>query len=126
MNRIHTLTLGRIVKTVGILAASIGLLWYIGFQARSLIAGPSIVLADTAVPQDTRVVTVEGTAHNIISLLLDDRPIFTDDDGNFREQVVLENGYTIATLRARDRYGREQVLRRAFVYTPAYEPLGHD
>ena len=39
-------------------------------------------------------------------ITLNGRQIFTDKNGNFKEALVLENGYTVATLRAEDRYGR--------------------
>ncbi len=93
---------------------------YIVFQARFLIAGPQISLVnEAAILQNNRVVTLEGTAVNITHLWLNDRPIYTDEVGNFKEALVLENGYTIATLRAKDRYGRETRVIRPYVYTPA-------
>ena len=116
------LTLGGIVKVAVSVVVVGALLWYAAFQARGLIIGPTLALADTAVTHHTRTVTLTGTARNITALTLNDRPIFTDDHGTFREQLVLENGYTILTLRARDRYGREEVRVQPFVYTPAYEP----
>ncbi len=93
---------------------------YVAFQGRFLIMGPQIVLtAEPAVQQNERMVTLEGTAFNITHLWLNDRQIFTDEQGYFKEALVLENGYTITTLRAKDRYGRETRVVRSFVYTPA-------
>ena len=93
---------------------------YIIFQARFLIAGPQIALVhEAAILQNNRVITLEGTAVNITHLWLNDRPIFTDEAGYFKEALILENGYTIATLRAKDRYGRETRVIRPYVYTPA-------
>jgi hypothetical protein len=102
-------------------AALLGLIGvYVGFQARFLITGPQIVLAfEPPTHQNERVVTLEGQAFNITHLWLNDRPIFTDEKGNFKEALVLENGYTITTLRAKDRYSRETRVVRSFVYTPA-------
>ncbi len=114
-------TLGGMLRFVLILVISTLLLWYIVFQARLLITGPSLTLdTDTPSLATTRAITLSGTAGNIVSLTLDNRPIFTDDSGAFHEQLVLEYGYTIMTLRARDRYGREKTLTKQFVYTPAY------
>lgn len=93
---------------------------YILFQARFLITGPQIILRnEPAIEQNTRTITLEGTALNITHLWLNDRQIFTDEHGNFKEALVLENGYTITTLKAKDRYGRETRVVRSFVYTPA-------
>ena len=94
--------------------------FYVFFQARFLITGPQIVLAEELGTQhNERVLSLEGSAFNITHLWLNDRPIFTDTEGNFKEALVLENGYTITTLRAKDRYGRETTVVRSYVYTPA-------
>lgn len=94
--------------------------FYVFFQARFLITGPQIVLAsEPATRHNERVLQLSGSAFNITHLWLNDRPIFTDEDGNFKEALVLENGYTITTLRAKDRYGRETTVVRSYVYTPA-------
>ncbi len=93
---------------------------YIFFQARFLVAGPQISLTEEpGIAHNSRVITLVGNAHNITHLWLNDRQIFTDENGNFREALVLENGYTIATLKARDRFGRETRVERPFVYKPA-------
>jgi hypothetical protein len=93
---------------------------YIVFQARFLIAGPQIDLTnEPGVQHNVRAITLSGTAHNITHLWLNDRQIFTDEAGQFAEALTLENGYTVATLKARDRFGRETRVERSFVYTPA-------
>lgn len=95
------------------------LLSYVVFQARFLITGPQIVLNDDiATVQNQRTVTLSGQAFQISRLWLNDRPIFTDSRGNFEEALVLENGYTIATLKAEDRFGRVTKVHQPFVYTP--------
>lgn len=91
--------------------------WYIAFQARYLIAGPELsILPEPSVVQHERVVELKGTARNVTALFLNGRAIVTDESGNFTEPVVLENGYTIMSLEARDRYGRTTRLERPFVY----------
>jgi len=93
---------------------------YVAFQARFLITGPQIVLSfEPDSQQNERMIHLTGSAYNITHLWLNDRQIFTDEEGNFDEALVLENGYTITTLRAKDRYGRETRVVRSFVYTPA-------
>ena len=93
---------------------------YVAFQARFLIVGPQIsLLNEPRTQQNERIITLAGSAVNITHLWLNDRQIFTDEHGYFKEALVLENGYTITTLRAKDRYGRETRVVRSFVYTPA-------
>jgi len=101
----------------------IGLLFalvYITYQARFLIIGPQITLtSDVELQQNVRQITLNGTATNISRLWLNGRPIFTDPTGTFAAAVILENGYTVTTLKAEDRYGRTTTITRPFVYTPA-------
>lgn len=109
-----------VLKIVGTITLLVLIALYVLFQARFLITGPQIILQnEPEVQQNARIVTLEGTALNITHLWLNDRQIFTDEQGYFKEALVLENGYTITTLRAKDRYGRETRVVRSFVYTPA-------
>jgi hypothetical protein len=115
-----SLEISSILKLIGGVALLGVIVFYVIFQARFLITGPQIVLAfEPPTHQNERVLSLEGQAFNITHLWLNDRPIFTDEKGNFKEALVLENGYTITTLRAKDRYGRETRVVRSFVYTPA-------
>lgn len=90
---------------------------YVMFQARFLIAGPQITVENVPKEQMERQITLQGQAKNIVNITLNGRPIYTDKDGNFKEALVLENGYTIATLQAEDRYGRSTNHTETFVYT---------
>jgi hypothetical protein len=93
---------------------------YISYQARFLLIGPRIILTqEVELRQNVRQVTLNGTASNISRLWLNGRPIFTDPNGAFAAAVILENGYTVTTLMAEDRYGRTTTIHRPFVYTPA-------
>ena len=104
-------------------AFAVVILWvglYALFQSRFLIIGPQVILtAEPDIIQNERRIFLEGTAFNISRLWLNDRQIFTDAQGHFTEALVLENGYTLATLRAEDRYGRTTQIERSFVYTPS-------
>lgn len=114
-----TPTLRRILGAFVLVCVASAIGVYVLFQARYLITGPQIALApEPAVVQQERVVTLSGTAYNIARIYLNGRPIFTDERGNFEEALVLENGYTVATLRAEDRYGRTTRVIRPFVYRP--------
>jgi hypothetical protein len=92
---------------------------YTYFQARNLIHGPSIILSkEFETVQTERSIRIEGNARNVAALRLNGREIHTDERGNFSETLVLENGYTIMTLEAVDRYGRDTTLERTYIYEP--------
>ena len=95
-------------------------LWYAFHQSQNLLRGPGITLInEPSTVQHDRTVTIEGTAENITFLTLNGKQIHTDDTGYFAHTLVLENGYTIMTLYAEDRYGREVLLSKEFVYVPS-------
>lgn len=109
-----------LVQLTGLLIGLLLVLGYIIFQARFLIVGPQITLTDTPTSRSNeRKIFLTGTAFNVSRIWLNDRPIFTDTNGNFKEALVLENSYTVATLRAEDRYGRTTTVSQPFVYAPA-------
>jgi len=85
------------------------ILGYSYFQARKLIGGPSLVIES---PQNGATLTeslvdIRGTARNVKEVSLNDRPIFTDEEGHFEEKLLVPPGYTIITLKAEDRFGRK-------------------
>lgn len=92
---------------------------YAYFQARNLIQGPSIQLTgEPGTVQNERALMLVGTARNVVVLRLNGREIHTDEQGHFTHTLTLENGYTITTLEAEDRYGRKTDLTRSFIYEP--------
>jgi hypothetical protein len=99
-----------------IAVCSVVFIVYVLFQARFLIAGPQIFVQDLPSPQSERRIVLQGEARNIVHITLNGRQIYTDKDGNFKEALVLENGYTVATLVAQDRYGRTTSHTESFVY----------
>lgn len=113
------ITFRSIVMISALIAVLSVMLLYILFQARFLIAGPELSLIDEpATVQNSQVVNLRGQASNITRISLNGRQIFTDKAGYFDEALVLENGYTVATIQATDRYGRNQRIVKEFVYTP--------
>lgn len=79
------------------------------YQARFLILGPQIWITS---PQDYRtvenpLVIMEGQSRNIAWISLNDRQIFTDEDGKWSEKLIVSEGISIMTVKARDRFGRE-------------------
>ncbi len=119
-NPSETKSFQTLIKYWAITVLSLLMLAFRLFQARFLLTGPQITITEAPEgPQNVREVTIAGNAHNISHLWLNDRPIYTDAKGNFREEIVLENGYTIATLRAEDRYGRTTKVTYPLVYVPA-------
>ena len=78
------------------------------FQARFLILGPQIkiIYPKNGTIVSTGLILVEGTAKNVSWISLDDRQIFTNEQGYWKEKLILSSGVSIITIKARDRFGR--------------------
>lgn len=82
---------------------------YSFFQARNLIFGPAIYI-NSPINGNTYIsplVEIKGLAKNANYLTFDDRPIFTDEFGNFEEKILLSPGYNIIKLDAQDKFGKK-------------------
>ena len=118
MQQHFTLNFRNIVRYGLMLLAVTALVGYSLWQARLLIIGPVIKLTDEPeVMQHNRSLTLSGETANIVNLKLNGKTIYTDKNGRFSETLILENGYTTATLEAADRYGRITKITKPFVYT---------
>ena len=96
------------IRSFFFIVLSILLVCYVAFQSKNLIQGPIITITE---PQNGEtltynVVTVEGSARNISYIYLNDRQIFVDTLGNFRETVIAPLGYSIIKISAKDKFGR--------------------
>jgi hypothetical protein len=115
----RTFTFRKLLRTIGVFTIVLVTLAYIAYQARNIIQGPALTLTgDYTAVQHEKIITLTGTTHNIVKLTLNGKEIHTDEAGVFSHDVVLENGYTIMTLAAEDRFGRTTSVVREYVYVP--------
>lgn len=91
-----------------VIALALAAVGYGFFEARQLIAGPTITLvaplAGTATSSPA--VYIAGVARNISFLTINDAPAYTDEAGNFADVLTPPPGYTTVTVAATDRFGR--------------------
>ncbi len=125
---ISSITLGTCIKILSIIGLILGIVFYVQFQARNLLTGPTIHLNETyETVHHERTVQLTGNAQNIVKLTLNGKEIHTNGNGEFAETLILEKGYTITTLEARDRFGRTKILTQPYVYVPeTTEELGYN
>ncbi len=110
--------LKKTLTIAGIIILIVLLGFYVLYQSRDVIVGPSIELLypeSGAVLADPYII-VHGQTENISFISLNDLPISVDEEGRFSEALLLAPGYNILKLSARDRFGKEtEVLREVFV-----------
>lgn len=112
-------SLGTYLKFLSIASIGVLIVWYVHFQARNFIQGPEIVLSGSyEALQHERRIAIEGNAQNIVKLTVNGKEIHTNKRGDFSHELVLENGYTIMSIDAQDRFGRRTSLVREYVYVP--------
>lgn len=91
---------------------------YTYLQSGNFIEGPTLLIT-TPINGSTSaesLIIIEGVAQHISHIQLNDGQIFVDEDGNFREQLLLSPGYNIITLEAQDRFGRETTKTLELIY----------
>ncbi len=106
------------LKAVGIIALAVTIGSYTYFKAINLIEGPVITIENPKNGETLHspLVTIEGASHNVAFITLNDRQIFTDESGHINEQLLLPYGYTILSIKAKDKLGRETAERIELVY----------
>ena len=96
-------------KILFIVAFSVFIVLYFIFNFRIFIAGPSIVVTSPQNGQvvDKELIEITGKAQNTNFISLNDRPIFVDNQGNFKEFLLLSAGYNIIVIKAQDKFERK-------------------
>jgi hypothetical protein len=54
-------------------------------------------------------ISIKGTTKRIAKIFIDDRQIFTRNDGSVTEPLLLGYGYNIIKVKVQDQFGREIV-----------------
>lgn len=111
----NTATLAKylvIIIALGLITA------YVLFNTRLIVSGPQITEVSPASGSsfDDPFVIIEGKTKNVSFITLDDNPIFIDEAGNFRYQLLLSPGLSIIELYARGRFEKEKTILLEYVY----------
>ena len=91
---------------------------YTSYEIHKVVFGPKIMIT---YPQDgslatTSEIEITGTTKNIQDISLNDGKIFIDEQGNFKEKLLLSYGYNIITLKANDKFGRSTEKKLEIIY----------
>ena|SRR3989344_2814757 len=106
------------ITAVALVMLGLGIYAYL--QSREYLRGPILIIEEplNGSMSTTSLVGLRGSARNISFLTLNGRQIFTDELGRFKESLLLQEGYSIMTLEARDRFGHVVEKRLELVYKP--------
>ena len=94
------------VRKTAIIIAVVLIVVYGMFNARNIIIGPEIEIISPNPESETteNLVIIRGVAKNVTFLSLNNRAIFMDQEGNFKEKLLLSPGFNIISLYGRDRF----------------------
>lgn len=106
------------LKFYSIIFFSILIVGYFIFNFRIFIAGPEIIVTS---PQngevsDKELVEITGKAENVNFISINDRSIFLDGEGNFKEFLLLSSGYNIIVIKAKDKFERSISKKLEVIY----------
>lgn len=99
----------RLLKIILISIILLSLFGYTAYEIQKLYLGPKIkVLSpiNDSLVSTSSLIEISGIAKNIKNISLNDRKIFTDEQGNFTEKILLSYGYNVFTIKASDKFGR--------------------
>lgn len=91
---------------------------YTLFQSQKLIKGPQIEIYSPKDGSTYRqlLVEVEGRAKNVAYLNMNDKPIFTDKTGYFKEKFLLSPGYNVIKLSGTDKFKKQTEKRLQIIF----------
>lgn len=107
------------IEKIAALILLIGFIVYGLFEAYNLILGPRIDILSPLDGStiDEKSLIIEGKAKNVSFIALNDRQIFIDENGTFRDKLLLPEGYTIIKVVAEDRF-KKRVEKRISLWRP--------
>jgi hypothetical protein len=99
-------TTRKLLKIITISIILIGLLSYTTYEIQKIILGPhiEIIYPQNGSLMSNSLTEISGIAKNIKEISLNDRKIFIDEKGNFKEKLLLSYGYNVISIKASDKF----------------------
>jgi len=97
---------------------TLGIFYYVYHQMEDYLKGPVLVLTE---PSDNSTlyqddVLIKGYAQNISYISMNGKQIFTDQTGQFSEEMLLAEGFNLIEIVVEDKYGRKNQQTLKLVY----------
>ena len=98
------------LKIVLLMMLFIVLFGYSYYKTKDLILGVRLIVEgiENGETVSRSEVELSGEASRAIFLSINGREIFIDQDGKFKDSLILLPGYNIITVQARDKFGKEK------------------
>lgn len=107
MTRHQTISFAKIIVTISVVVLLVG---YGIFNFRTFISGPNVTISEPqngSTIEGSPLVKIAGKASHISVITLNDREINVEENGNFNESLLLQEGYNVVEIKAKDKFDRE-------------------
>lgn len=93
---------------------------YLGWQVRSIVAPPEIVIVSPANESLTAdaTITIEGFVDNDATVYVNGKQVVVNTDSTFITQIDLQKGLNEILIEAERRYSRRAIIKRNVVFSP--------
>jgi len=108
----------KIIKTIFFIIIISIVIGYTYYQTNDYLRGPILELiepTDNSTHNQSKI-TIKGYAKNISYISMNGRQIFTNQAGQFSEEILLSEGYNIISVSTKDKYERENQKILKLVY----------
>lgn len=107
----------QIIKIVSILAVVAALLTYLGFEINNIFSPPPLSVSSPAdnLITDRATVEIVGQTKSEVTVKINDQPVQTDANGNFRETVGLQPGLNVIKISATKKRSKENIIYRQII-----------
>ncbi len=98
----------KLVKVAILFVLVLGITSYIGFQVKTIIEPPTLMVhapADGYLTKDATII-VSGQSDSGAHVTINGTPVLLSQDGSFEEEIVLERGTNVITIEGTKRYSR--------------------
>lgn len=101
-------------RTAAITIVIFVLVGYIGWQIRSIVKPPQLTLysPQNGFVTDDHEIIVHGKTSKEIQVSVNGKTITSDEEGQFKETVILSNGINTITVSAKKKHGKSTVVVR--------------
>jgi hypothetical protein len=65
---------------------------------------------------ERKTIEIRGVAKNTSKITLNGRSLLIDPEGDFREKILLAEGYNVFSIVLQDRFGRERTEKLELVF----------
>ena len=110
----------KILKYIFIFIIIIIIGGYTYYQTKGFTRGPILQInyPSSGMTLNESLLEIRGFVENASYITMNDRQIFVDENGKFRENILLSNGYNIIEVKIKDKFEREKKEVLELIYLP--------